>query len=120
MDDKNITQLRIAIEAAIKPCPITRYLICIPIQEYEAWLLSDPEAIKKVFGLKKTPNIKYHPETINSPKEYLGDIVERFSDGYKYYINTKHNKEISKYIDFSKVQRCSSFQPFLRFVKDNI
>ncbi len=120
LDNKILEKLYDTIKDSISPCPIANYLICVPIQEIEAWLLSDPVAIQKTFKLNKAPNISHNPETINSPKEYLGVIVDRFSDGYKPYINTKHNSEITKHIDINKVLKCSSFKPFHKFVINNI
>lgn len=101
--------------------PFDKYLICIPIQELEAWLLSDPIGIKNAMNLKKTPKIKGSPEHINSPKEHLGRLVEMASLGTKMYINTKHNEKIASEISINEVhKKCVAFRPFFKFVKDNI
>jgi hypothetical protein len=120
LDNRDIAELRQQIEQSLDPCPIARRLICIPVQEYEAWLLSDPSAIKDCMNLKKTPRVSGLPESIDSPKEYLGERIRTASDGERLYINTKHNVLISKGVCIDTIaKRCPSFIPFLQFVRDS-
>lgn len=117
-DDCSVSSLLEELQQAIRPCPINNYLICIPVQELEAWILGDPDAIKLGMNLRLTPKVKGMPENINSPKEYLGNVVRKASGGEKLYVNTKHNEMIVRHLNFLKVSaRCPSFTPFLEFVK---
>lgn len=108
------------IQKKLATCLFNKYLICIPIQELEAWLLSDPAGIKKAMNLENMPTIKGNPEDINSPKEYLERLVWTVSLRTKIYINTKHNEKIVSQISLDKVyKKCKAFQPFHKFIKDN-
>lgn len=120
-DANDLMKLRDQIEQAIAPCPIDKHLICIPTEEFEAWLLSDPEAIRTSMNLRKKLKIKGWPEQINSPKEYLGHLIHYGSDGEKIYLNTKHNAKISEVLSFEKARRrCPSFVPFYEFIQKHM
>ena len=125
LDGNDIEDLRTTLNGVLNgvfnPCPITIHLICIPVQELEAWLLSDPNAIKTAMHLNKSPNVKGQPETISSPKEHLGELIYRASKGEKIYIHTKHNPKITEALSISLVQsKCPSFIPFYDFVQSNL
>ncbi len=120
-DTNNPDRLRTELKIALSPCPIQNHLICIPIQEFEAWFLSDPDAIKSGLKLRKAPSIKGLPEQIDSPKEFLGELVHRTSNGEKIYINTKHNEKISQFLSIKKVlNRCPSFSSFYCFIRKHL
>lgn len=105
-----------SLKSSLDPCPIANHLICIPVQELEAWLLSDSDAIMKAFNLKKRPKSIAHPESIDSPKEHLEGIVEKASNGEKMYIHTKHNVKIAEHISIASILKsCSSFGCFHEF-----
>jgi hypothetical protein len=119
LDFNNINDLRLSLKKSLEPSPIKKHLICVPIQEMEAWLLSDPEAIKLSLNLSKAPNVKGRPEEINSPKEYLGEIIAKASNNEKIYINTKHNEKIVCNISIDKIQaNCPSFKILYDFVEE--
>ena len=121
LDENNLADLRTTLNDALNPCPITIHLICIPVQEFEAWLLSDPNAIKTAMHLNKAPKIKGQPETISSPKEHLGELIYIASKGEKVYINTKHNSKITETLSIDLVRsKCPSFIPFYDFVQSNL
>lgn len=121
LDRNDLDNLKDTLRKALTPCPIVNHLICIPIEEFEAWLLSDPEAIKASMRLQKKPNVKGLPEQINSPKEYLGKLIHMASNGEKIYLNTKHNVKIAEELSLEKTKnRCPSFMPFYDFVKKHI
>jgi hypothetical protein len=120
-DDNNIRDLLTALNQALNPCPIATHLICIPVQEFEAWLLGDPDAIKNAMHLDNVPRIRWQPETINAPKEYLGRLIDRVSKGEKIYIHTKHNPKITQMLSIDLVRsKCPSFAPFYDFVQLNL
>jgi len=119
-NSNNLHDLEIKIRQALRPCPITIHLICIPVHEFEAWLLSDSRAIKTAMKLQKAPNIKYPPETISAPKEYLGELIYRASNGEKVYMNTRHNSKIAEKMSLNLARtKCPSFRPFYHFIDSN-
>ena len=90
-------------------------IVLIPIEELEAWLLADPEAIQKVFNMQKTPNISQHPERIKSPKEYLATLVAKGSKSI--YINTMHNRKLAAAQKLTSLKKCPSFSSYPTFLK---
>ena len=118
LDENDESTLRKELENNIIERISTYSLILIPIFEIEAWLLTDPLALKQSFNMKKTPKIKHHPETIRNPKEYLRNIVFKYSQ--KQYINTIHNRQIASNIRIDRVSSCSSFISYPGFVTNYI
>ena len=90
-------------------------LVLIPVEELEAWLLSDPKAIMTAFRMRTEPKIKNDSEAIDSPKEYLKAIVQRNSKTR--YLNTVHNKKIAENLRLTSLRRCKSFRPYQAFLK---
>jgi len=121
LDTNDITELYENLNKALSPYYIKKYLISIPVQELEAWLLADPEGIKKALKLKKTIKVRSNPEYIVDPKEFLWDAVLKASESRKGYIDTTHNKMISEKISLDLIRsKCNSFVPFYEFVLNNI
>jgi hypothetical protein len=114
LDENNLNELKAEIECALRPSPIAKHVIVIPIREIEAWLLSDHDAINKTFGLKlkKIPN----PEAIRRPKEHLRDLIYLRSCKRKIYVNTVHNRLIAANASLKQLNRCSSFVPLNDFL----
>lgn len=106
--------LRQELDKSIKGIGATCLVVLIPIQEAEAWLLADPNAISKVFKMQKVPRISKHPETIKNPKEFLGDIVEKGSKSH--YVNTVHNQKIAAEQAIETLDRCPSFSRYQEFI----
>jgi len=101
----------------LSSCPIPNRTVCIPIEELEAWLLSDAEALKTVFNLPRLPRLPGSPENVQGPKEELRRIIDRSSRSTKLYLNTKHNERISQAISIDMIgQKCPSFHSFRDFV----
>lgn len=116
LDRNNKSELERSIRSSIDPCPIRNNIICIPIEELEAWFLADPEAIKVALNLRKRPIVKGHPESISSPKEHIDYLVKKISKNEKELLNTIHNEKISSHIDVSKLMKCKSFVPLYEFI----
>lgn len=107
-------QLRQELEQQIKKSGVQCGVVLIPIEEVEAWLLADPEAIKSVFNMRKLPRVPKRPERIKNPKEFLGLIVAKGSKSH--YLNTIHNRKIAAEQTIGTLGRCPSFgryPPFL-------
>ena len=90
-------------------------LILIPIEELEAWLLCDAEALRTVFNMRSTPKVSKAPETIKSPKEFLGQLVR--GNSKTQYLNTVHNKRIAGSMNLETLARCPSFGDFPKFLR---
>ena len=115
LDDKEENALRLELENSVRDTPCSGRIILVPVFEIEAWLLSDPLALQQTFNMKKEPKISQHPETIRHPKEYLGDIVWKYSK--KRYINTIHNKRIASILRIKELLICRSFTPYPVFIR---
>jgi hypothetical protein len=107
-------ELRQELEKQIKELGVDCWIVLIPIEEVEAWLLADPDAIKKVFNMQKLPRVSRRPETIKNPKEHLGRIVEKGSKSH--YLNTIHNRKIAVEQAISTLDRCPSFGQYPLFL----
>lgn len=118
LDKNNESNLRKILEKKVHPNIFKNSLIIIPIEELEAWLLSDSEAIKQVFSLPKAPKKITDCESIQSPKEYLENLVWKI--GRKRYLNTIHNKKISQFMSLENLVRCSSFTIFDKYICENL
>jgi hypothetical protein len=120
LDRNNLKALKASLEEALNGCSIPVRAIIIPIEEIEAWLLADSNAISNAMKLKiilkKIPN----PESIKSPKEYLSKLVRLKSGHSRSYVNTIHNEQIAMHCSLRELKRCDSFRIFADFVGNNI
>jgi hypothetical protein len=93
--------------------PFKHTIICIPIQELEAWFLGENQAINRTYpSLKDRFPIIKNPERIQSPKEHLGRLLKKLSSNRIEYI-TAHNERIAQNLDLPIVySTCSSFEKF--------
>jgi len=89
--------------------------IVIPVQEIEAWILADIEAVTQIFK-NWHPKSLINPESINKPKEYL-EKLSRDAKGKPRYVHAIFNTEVAKYLDLDRVkQKCPSFRPLVTLV----
>ena len=116
MDRNSKENLIRSITSKIQGCSIRKKLICIPVEELEAWFLSDMTNIKNVFSLQKKPKDIPNPENVNSPKEHLEKIVKSHSDKRKVSLSTLVNKKIAENVDLDLIRKkCPSFNDFYEF-----
>jgi hypothetical protein len=119
LDRNDLDLLHKELNDKLRKGGISNYFICIPIEEIEAWLLSDPQGIQEALKLKKAPNVKHPPETITSPKEKLEELVSICSNKEKVYLNTKHNEIIASKISIGEMsKKCPSFNKFHAFIAE--
>ena len=114
LDTNDETKLRNELEGKINDIRFEAKIVLIPVQEIEAWLLSDAEAIRQVFNMKKTPKVPANPESVSNPKEKLRDVV--WAGAEKKYINTIHNEKIASALELSKINTLKSFRPYPIFL----
>ena len=116
LDTYSESELRKELERYIRGIGFKAYLILIPIREIEAWLLVDPSALQKAFGMSKLPKVPNTPELIVDPKKKLREIV--WKNAEKRYANNVHNSKIAELIQIGKLNRkCRSFQPYPIFIR---
>jgi hypothetical protein len=106
------------VRTIAEPAQITEdCCIVIPVQEIEAWILADIEAVSKVFPSWRPKPTKRNPETIASPKEYL-ESQSRLTNKKPIYAHATHNELVAKHLQLDVVaKRCPSFRPLVAFVK---
>lgn len=118
LDRYNEKELRKELESKVSKAEFPTSIVIIPIEEMEAWLLSDADALKRTFNLATHPKVPNQPETVNSPKEHIAKIV--WKTGRKRYLNTIHNKQIAAHISLDKLRACKSFKTLDKFITSNI
>lgn len=87
----------------------------VPVQEIEAWMLSDEVALSKVCKGWRPVGIP-NPESIASPKEYLCRL-SRASNRRPRYVPAIDNPRTANYLNLSTVaQKCASFRTLREFI----
>jgi hypothetical protein len=115
LDRADEAELRASLETHVSAIQFELYVILIPVQEIEAWLLSDPTALKIVFNMKKIPRVPSRPERISNPKEFLSSLVGRYSKAQ--YLNTVHNRRIAYALGIESLACCPSFAEYPIFIE---
>lgn len=118
LDRNKECELRAKLQLKIPREKYPNSLIVIPVEELEAWLLSDETALQSVFSLKERPKKYKNCEEVKSPKEELGRLI--WSKATKRYINTVHNKKIAEKTSLESFRRCTSFGPLDEYIINNI
>lgn len=86
----------------------------VPVQEMEAWILADIEAVSNVFSSWRPTPIR-NPEAIPSPKEYL-ESLSRASNNKPRYSHATHNERVARFLRLEIVEaKCPSFGPLKEF-----
>lgn len=93
--------------------------IVVPVQEIEAWILADLDAVRQVVtGFRPSKHFA-SPEHIPDPKEHLEGLT-RDERGICRYEHTRHNEKAANYLDLATVRnKCPSYRPFEKFVIDS-
>ena len=118
LDRQIEAELRATLEKKLPKEKFPTTLIVIPVEEMEAWLLSDEDALRSVFSLKATPKPYPNCELIQSPKEEIGRLI--WTSARKRYLNTVHNQRIAEKASLAKLRRCASFLPFDQYITTNV
>ena len=107
------------IKEIIRPSGVeANFCALVPIQEIEAWFLSDLSAVKKVFPRFDSTNSVVNPESVLDPKEYLRRNIGKLEPRPK-YVNAIHSPQIAAKLNFPLVKaKCKSFEPLFDFVSD--
>jgi Domain of unknown function (DUF4276) len=120
LDDGNRAELEARLRKAYRSTPISQFVVVIPVQEIEAWLLSDAKAISKFFNLKTELKQIPNPENVRNPKERLGDLIYQSTSGKKRYVNSLHNEKIIQNVSLDRLRTCHSFIPLEHFVREQL
>ena len=111
LDQRTEDELRKQLQTIPVPGGM-RLLICIPIEELEAWFWSDPEIVFKITGSRKTISA---PERIRSPKEEFMRQSRLLHQKSRYQTNM--NPELARDLDLNLcAQRCRAFRELRDFV----
>lgn len=104
--------LRARLEALTVPRGLMR-LVCIPIEELEAWFWSDPEVLKQV--ARRPVDASLNPHTISKPKEKLMALSRTVSGAARN--STANNKDYARVLDLSLcAARCPAFRSLAQFI----
>lgn len=88
--------------------------ILVPVQELEAWIAADPDAVKRVIP-SFAPPMRSNPEGIQSPKEWL-IRASRANSPRQLYSPPLHNPEIAAHLSIETVRaKCPSFDVLVAF-----
>ncbi len=108
--------LRRRLEQAEVPTGVSR-LICIPIEELEAWFWSDPKVVQTVG--RGQGKASASPHRIARPKEELIRLSMKASGRPLHSSND--NEKLAQILDLDLcAQRCVSFRNFRNFVQEKV
>lgn len=116
-DGNDPTEVRLKLEASldrvVQLCP-SRF-IAVPVQELEAWIIADEDAISRVIPsirIKPQPN----PERIPKPKEWLRK--QSLAGHSKRHYKSRHNPMVAHHLELERVRRkCRSFDELASFLE---
>lgn len=90
--------------------------------EYEAWLIASIETIANNLGWNANAKCNQHPEEVEDPKKWIERHAMRRSNPNKHpkYIETCHQPQMTKHLDFTKASECPSFKRLLKALDEII
>jgi hypothetical protein len=104
--------LRYMLEQILVPPEVER-LICIPVEELEAWFWSDPEIIREIGEGKGQASPS--PHKVKKPKEALIRLSKRENKKPRY--STNDNADLANKLNLDLcTQRCLAFRALRDFV----
>jgi hypothetical protein len=90
-----------------------RRLICVPVEELEAWFWADPAVVKKIG--RGNGEAHPHPDSIPMPKESL-QRLSRGANGKPRY-STQDNPNLAEGLNLALcANRCPSFKSLIEFL----
>lgn len=91
--------------------------IVVPVEEIEAWILADLDAVRRVISKFPQHHPIASPENVPNPKEHL-ERLSKDSRGIRLYEHSIHNEKVAMHLDLGLVKsKCHSYQPFENFVR---
>lgn len=106
--------LRQKLESLAVPSSLQR-LVCIPIEEIEAWFWSDEAVLRLVAGKNRKVAASNSPHLITKPKEALQQLSAAHGKARR---NTNANEELAQKLDLAICERrCPSFRHLAEFVR---
>lgn len=103
------------IQRVVRPSGIGSHCVVVPVQEIEAWILADIEAVTQVFPSWRPRRVEEPPESIQNPKERL-EWLSRASNKKPVYSHATHNPIVAKHLNLAVVRaRCPSFAPLAEY-----
>jgi hypothetical protein len=111
LNDERALQQR--LEAIPAPAGLQR-LVCIPVEELEAWFWADPVVVKEVGRGRGEANPS--PHSIKRPKEELARLSIGANRKPRY--STNDNAKLAEKLDLALcARRCSSFRALNDFIE---
>lgn len=108
------------LEEAVHGCGVAPVCLVVPVQELEAWILADVQAVRKVITswiddkALDFPN----PEGIKDPKEHLERTI-RNKTARPPYSHATHNPRVADHLNLEQLKRkCPSFRRLADFVTE--
>jgi hypothetical protein len=92
--------------------------IVVPIQEFEAWLIADANAVNRVLKNLDLREIR-EPHRKESPKDFLRrrSQTKKTSPQYSHVV---HNERIAEILDLNVVElKCESFHQMAEFLRNS-
>lgn len=118
LDRNSEMSLRETIRALIPAKQSDKVVVVIPVEELEAWLLADPDALRATFNLKSVPKRIADCEKVMSPKEKIAELV--WQAARKRYINTVHNRKLAEASKLQELRRCPSFRVMDEYIQRSV
>ena len=89
--------------------------ILIPVEELEAWIIADEQAISQTIPTFASPAVA-SPEGQNDPKEWIVRQSKR-NRTRPLYVPSMHNSRVARHLDLDRVaEKCPSFRPLVDFL----
>ena len=96
------------------------FCVVIPVEELEAWILADLQAVSRVIKSWNPDQNFPNPERERDPKEMI-ERLSRDSARKPRYSHAVHNEKVAAHLDLGRVaDKCPSFIPLAMFVQKGV